>query len=103
MISDSLVALFSLITGLILGIAFFGGLFLTVRKGMTARHPAVWFTASLLVRFGIVAVGLMILSDRQWQRLLIGLAGFILARLAVLRLAKRPDLLRRGQRKDEGP
>jgi len=37
----------ALVTGLLLGAIFFGGLWWTVRKGVSSKQPALWFGPSL--------------------------------------------------------
>jgi F1F0 ATPase subunit 2 len=76
------------LAGAALGAIFFGGLWWTVRKGVSSRHPARWFLASGLVRMGIVLAGFYLVSGGQWQRLVAGLAGFIAARLVLLGLTR---------------
>jgi F1F0 ATPase subunit 2 len=78
----------SFIAGLALGIAFFGGLWLTIRKALTAKQPAVWFIASLLIRSALVIGGLYWATGQQWQRLLVSMSGFILSRFLVLHMKK---------------
>ena len=76
----------ALITGLLLGAMFFGGLWWTVRKGMTSTRPALWFFSSLLLRTVITLAGLYVVSDGHWERLLAGLVGFTIARPIVTRI-----------------
>ena len=79
-----------LIAGMLLGALFFGGLWWTVLKGLSARLPALWFGASLLLRTTIVLAGFYFLAGPDWHQLLLCLLGFIIARLLVTRLiAKR--------------
>ena len=66
-----------------LGAVFFGGLWWTVRKGVSSKQPALWFFASLLVRMSIALVGFYFVGRGHWERLVVCLLGFILARLAV--------------------
>lgn len=84
--SDALQLVLVLLAGLLLGALFFGGLWWTVRKGLTARQPALWFGSSLLLRTGIVLAGFYYVSAADWKRLLLCLLGFIIARFAVIRL-----------------
>jgi len=77
-------------TGLLLGAIFFGGLWWTVRRGVSLKRPAPWFLGSLLLRTGIVVAGFYVVSDGHWQRLLAGLLGFAIARLIVTRFAGPP-------------
>ena len=76
----------SLLAGAAFGAFFFGGLWLTVRKAMSAHQPALLVLSSMLVRTGLVLVGFYFVADGQWQRLLACMAGFIAARLIVTRL-----------------
>ena len=78
-----------LAAGLLLGAFFFGGLWWTVRRGISARNPALWFSLSLLLRMSIALAGFYIVSANSWQNLLLGLLGFIIARAAVTRFAAR--------------
>ena len=70
-----------------LGAFFFGGLWWTVRRGLASSRPAAWFAASLLVRMAVTLGGIYAVSGNQWQRLLLCLAGFWLARIVVMRMA----------------
>ena len=76
--------------GLFLGAIFFGGLWWTVRKGVTAKQPALWFLGSMIARMSIVLAGFYFVGGGSWQRLLICLVGFIGARLIVVRLTRPP-------------
>ncbi|MDY0281239.1 MAG: ATP synthase subunit I [Salinivirgaceae bacterium] len=79
-----------LVSGVLLGAIFFGGLWWTVRKGVSSQRPALWFFGSLLLRMSIALVGLYFVSDGQWERLLVCLLGFVVARLIVTRLTRPP-------------
>lgn len=76
----------ALVAGLLLGAVFFGGLWWTVRKGLTAKRPALWFLSSMLLRTGITLGGFYLVGDHDVWRLLACLAGFVAARLIVTRL-----------------
>ena len=78
--------------GVGLGMVFFGGLWLTVRKGLRSQQPALWFFASFLLRTSIALAGLYTLAGGHWQRLLICLLGCIVARLVVTRLSRTESL-----------
>ena len=67
---------------------FFGGLWWTVRKGVSSRRPALWFFGSLLLRTGVVLVGFYLVANGDWQRLLPCLVGFVMAQLIVTRLTR---------------
>ena len=80
----------ALITGVVLGTMFFGGLWWTVRQGVSAERPALWFLGSLLVRTGIVLAGFYVVAGGHWERLLLCLLGFIIAHVIVTRFAGPP-------------
>jgi F1F0 ATPase subunit 2 len=73
--------------GLLLGAFFFGGLWWTVRKGVSSRQPVFWFAGSLLVRMGIALAGFYFVGRRHPDRLVVCLVGFVIARLVVSWLA----------------
>ena len=74
--------------GVLLGALFFGGLWWTVRKGVSSQRPALWFFGSLLLRMSIALAGFYFVSGGQWERLLLCLVGFVIARLAVTWLTR---------------
>ena len=86
--SDLLQLVLVLLAGMLLGALFFGGLWWTVLKGLSARQPALWFGVSLLLRTGIVLAGFYFVSSAEWKRLLLCLFGFIIARFVVTRCVK---------------
>lgn len=71
--------------GFLLGGIFFGGLWWTVRNGMTSERPGLWFLGSMIVRMTIVMAGFYFVGGGQWERLLSCLFGFIAARSIVVR------------------
>jgi F1F0 ATPase subunit 2 len=74
-------------SGMVLGALFFGGLWWTVRRGMLSAVPAVWFSASLLIRTALAVGGFYAVSHGEWRRLLACLLGFLAARAALLWLS----------------
>ncbi len=80
----------ALVTGVLLGAMFFGGLWWTVRKGVSSQRPALWFFGSLLLRMSIALAGFYFVSGGHWERLLVCLLGFVTARLIVKRLTRPP-------------
>ena len=73
-----------------LGAIFFGGLWWTVRKGVSSKRPAAWFLGSLLLRSGVVLAGFYFVSAGHWERLLACFLGFLIARVIVTRLTATP-------------
>jgi F1F0 ATPase subunit 2 len=89
MTNDGLGLVLGLVTGALLGAMFFGGLWWTVRKGSSSEQPALWFLGSLLLRTGITLAGFYFIARGHWERLLVCLLGFALARLVVTLVATR--------------
>lgn len=87
--ADILMWLMIVLSGLLLGLIFYGGLWWTTHRGLTARHPGLLFFVSMLVRTAVVLTGFYLISAGQWQRILVCLAGFTLARLVVLQYTKK--------------
>ncbi len=79
---------FASLAGFLLGAFYFGGLWWTVRKAMASKGPALWFMTSLVLRTSIVITGFFFVSGDDWRRWLAALAGFVLARLVVIRLTR---------------
>jgi F1F0 ATPase subunit 2 len=77
--------------GVLLGAFFFGGLWWTVRRGLSSKRPAFWFLGSLLLRTSIILAGFYVVSGGHWDRLLACLLGFVIARLIVKRLTRAAE------------
>lgn len=78
----------SLAVGIMLGILFYGGLWMTVRRLMAARNPIALTLGSLLVRTAVVVAGLLLVARGQWPNALVFLAGFVMGRIAVSRFVR---------------
>lgn len=81
--NEPLTLLLSGVAGGFLGAIFFGGLWWTVRRGLSSARPALWFLVSLLLRTAIVLGGLYLVANQNLGRLLVCLLGFVIARLVV--------------------
>jgi len=88
--NETLALALALVAGVALGTVFFGGLWWTVRKGVSAKSPALWFLGSLLLRAGIVLAGFYFVSAGHWHRLLLCLIGFVVAHMVVTSLTGPP-------------
>ena len=90
--SDILPLSLAFLAGAMLGVFFFGGLWWTVRKGVTSGTPALWFLGSLLLRTGVILAGFYLVSQGHWSRLVACLLGFLIARVIVVkRLIRAPE------------
>jgi F1F0 ATPase subunit 2 len=81
----------ALATGVLLGAVFFGGLWWTVRKGLLSKHPAIWLFGSLILRMSITLAGFYFIARCHWERMLVCLLGFVIARFIVKRLAREAE------------
>jgi F1F0 ATPase subunit 2 len=96
MMNETVSLVLALATGVLLGGMFFGGLWWTVRKSVSSTQPAFLFLGSLLLRTSIVLVGFYFIARGHWERLLVCLLGFLMARLIVTwltRAATKPTSL----------
>lgn len=71
----------AIVTGLILGVFFYGGLYITVKIGLKAKIPALVFIGSFIVRTAVTLTGFMWVSQGKPLRLLAVFAGFLTIRL----------------------
>jgi len=67
------------------GLFYFGGLWWTVRRLPSARHPALLTFGSFLLRTGVSLVAFYFASGGHWQRILASLLGFIIVRVFLVR------------------
>ena len=79
------------VTGVSLGAMFFGGLWWTVQKGVSSKRSAIWFFGSLGLRTSIALAGFYFIARGHWERLLVCLLGFVIARLIVTRLTRAAE------------
>ncbi len=70
----------SVLVGILLGLFYFGGLWLTVQKITAITYPYLLVLLSFIIRVAVVLVGFFLLLRADWRYLLAALAGFIVAR-----------------------
>ena len=76
--------------GIILGIIFFGGLYLTIGKLKDAKNPGILFVLSFLLRMAILLGGLYLISKYGFMEMVLALLGIITVKLLMIIWAKRP-------------
>jgi F1F0 ATPase subunit 2 len=79
--NENLYMIAALFAGILIGAIFFGGLWLTVKKSLASKNPALWIIGSFFVRTGITLSGFYFISGGNWKRLLVCLLGFIIVRM----------------------
>jgi len=70
--------------GVALAAAYFGGLWLTVRRVGRTRNPQLWTLASFAVRLAIVVVVFVLIARVHWQYAAAAMVGFIALRLVLV-------------------
>lgn len=70
----------SFLAGCALGVFYFGGLWLTVRRLAAAKRPALLLAGSFLLRIGLLLPALYVVMGGRWEHLLASLLGFYIAR-----------------------
>jgi F1F0 ATPase subunit 2 len=83
--------------GFAAGAAYFTALWVTVRALPATRHPALVLFGSFVLRFGVVAaVFVMMVRGGGFSWIASALAGFVLARLVIVRGLLPPETAPRG-------
>lgn len=103
-----------LLAGWILGLLFYGSLWLTTSRILHSQHPVAWVLGGFVLRMAMVLPTLYWLSDARWERLLICVGGFLIARPLIIRLSaqwqpvnstpknKTPQALALGTKSEQG-
>jgi F1F0 ATPase subunit 2 len=76
------------LAGVVLGAIFFGGLWVTVVRGVSSKRPALLFFGSLMLRMSVTLAGFYFVAGQYAERLLLCLLGFVMARFAITRLTR---------------
>ncbi len=88
--NETLTLALAWLVGGLLGAVFFGGLWWTVRKSVSSQQPALWIFGSLLVRMSLALTGFYFVAGSHWERMLVCLLGFVMAR-SVVKWLTRPS------------
>ncbi len=84
--SEILPLVTSFAAGVLLGLAYFLGLWLTVRDLEHASHPGLRLSGSLLVRLGVTLATFYLFARYVgWQNVLVVAIGFLVARVLAVR------------------
>lgn len=73
------------ITGLMLGVFFYGGLWFTVQRLPAARHPVVLTLGSFWIRLLVVLGGFLLVTHGSWVNAVVCLIGLLCGRVVVSR------------------
>lgn len=83
-----------------LGLFYYGGLWLTVRRLADSRRPALLFAGSFVARMAPTLLGFYLVMDGRWERVLACLVSFIMVRqllISRLRPEQEPAVPRGGE------
>ena len=77
--------------GVVLGFVFFGGLYWSVNKLPTVKHPGLLMVVSMLVRMAILLTGLYFLMAGEIKNLLAAVVGVMLVKFVMIaRVRQKP-------------
>jgi len=85
-------AILSVLTGVALGLFFYGGLWFTVLRLATTEHPVLLTLGSFWIRLSVVLAAFVLLTRAGLPYVGFAMASFLLGRVAVSRFipARRP-------------
>lgn len=90
MIFEPFSASLAFVAGCIAGLAYYAGLWWTVRKATQVRHPAMLLTLSFLVRVTLLMLVFVLVMEDQWIRLVFCLLGFVVSRMVAVKKFGEP-------------
>jgi len=80
--NELIILIFSLAAGILLGIFYFGGLWLTLERLSSSNNPYILTLGSFFVRTVISLFGFyLVVRGGHWERLLVCLSGFIFMKI----------------------
>lgn len=82
--NEILTLISSLISGIMLGFFYFGGLWLTLKCLPNSKQPAVLTLGSFLGRSAVCLFGFYLISGNGLEVLVFSLMGFVLSKLALI-------------------
>ncbi|MCB0665531.1 MAG: hypothetical protein KDC80_06900 [Saprospiraceae bacterium] len=88
MIENGMTYIFIAIAGILLGVFFYGGLYFTTIRGLSAKHPVLWFIGSAFIRTTITLSVLYLIAGSDWKKMVICLIGFVASRPMMMKLTK---------------
>jgi len=72
------------VSGILLGIFYFGGLYLTLKHLYNSSQAALLTVSSFMVRSAVCLVGFYLISGKGLEALIFCLAGFVLSKLTLI-------------------
>jgi F1F0 ATPase subunit 2 len=78
--SNPLVLALSALAGAVLGVLYFGGLWLTIQRMNRSQNPGFLLLVSFFLRSVLVIGGFYLISDGRLERLAAGMLAFFVTR-----------------------
>jgi len=78
------------LAGGLLGLFYFGGLWLTLRRINTTAHLGLLLAVSFACRTAVLLTAFFFVMEGEWERVAACLAGFLVTRFVMVRLI-RPE------------
>jgi F1F0 ATPase subunit 2 len=94
--NELIVLTLPMIFGIVLGVFYFGGLWLTLRHLSGSQQPALLAMGSFLGRSIVCVFGFYLIASDGWEGLVFSLAGFILAKLVLTHRLGHHDYVEAG-------
>jgi len=83
--NENLAMILSLASGTLLGLFYFGGLWLTLQHLSRSKQPSLMAVVSFLVRGMVCLLGFYLISGSGLKMLAISLVGFFLSKFGLIR------------------
>lgn len=80
---NSVIMITAGISGLVLGLFYFGGLWVGLKAGLKSRNPAAVFLLSFVIRISVVLLSFYLLVTHHWMSLLVCIPFFLAGRFII--------------------
>jgi F1F0 ATPase subunit 2 len=89
--NDTVYLVLAFFGGMALGAFYFMKLWKAVNKAVEGDMRATGFLTDFFIRTGVVTVGFFIIMSGRWERVVVALCGFIIAREILKRVLGRQN------------
>ena len=84
-VSDWIILCLGFLSGIAIGVFYFGGIWFTVQNMTKVKSPRLWVLSSFVLRAVIVLAAFYGMLQYRWEFLAVALAGFMIARFYLVR------------------
>lgn len=82
---EALLLFAALVAGAGLSVPMFGGLWWTLRRLPSSRHPTLLAVGSFWLRLAVTVLGFYLITAGDWRRGAVALVGFLIGRTILVR------------------